>query len=171
MTGRIGAALHRGAFRSGLFVLSLPFRVAMLAGLFRVVATVAFLLWAVPIVGLRPAGWLAAIAWVHRLTRHKRAAMYRHEITRRAERAMEQQTRALAKSARSRLPLPRLPRLRRREVSSAAERPIPEVPPSPAPKAAAKTSSAPKPAAPMPPGLEPILPRWLGGGRWRRRQP
>jgi hypothetical protein len=92
---RVLGGLHRGLLRGVIWLAMLPLRAAfallVLLGIVRVTASLLFIGWAAPIVGLRPAGWLVVIWWLHRLTRHKRAALYRHELLRRAERALERQ--------------------------------------------------------------------------------
>jgi hypothetical protein len=102
VTGRVLARLHRGLLRGVVWLAMLPLRavVALLVwlGVARVAATVLFVGWAEPIVGLRSATWLVVIWWVHRLTRHRRAALYRHELLRRAERALERQPTALMRT-------------------------------------------------------------------------
>jgi hypothetical protein len=103
VTGRALAGLHRSLLRGVVYLALLPLRavVALLVwlGMARVAATVLFVGWAEPIVGLRSAGWLVVIWWVHRLTRHKRAELYRHELLRRAEHALERQPTALLRTA------------------------------------------------------------------------
>jgi hypothetical protein len=103
LSARLLAGLHRGLLRGMVYLAMLPLRavVALLVwlGVARVAATVLFVGWAEPIVGLRSAGWLVVIWWVHRLTRHKRAELYRHKLLRRAERALERQPTALLRTA------------------------------------------------------------------------
>jgi hypothetical protein len=156
--GRVLGAVHRSALRGGVRVARLSGRgllgALMLLGLFRVTATVAFLLWAVPVVGARSAGWLVVLWWVHRLTRHQRAALYRHELVRKAERAAERQVAALADAARG--------RLRRRQHPGHGAVQASKTDDKPPTKQAAPGGSA------TPLQFEPTVPRWLGGGRWRR---
>jgi hypothetical protein len=103
LTARALAGLHHGLLRGLVWLALLPLRatLALLVslGIARVVASVAFVGWAQPVVGLRSAGWLVAIWWLHRLTRHQRAELYRHELLRRAERALERQPAALLHTA------------------------------------------------------------------------
>lgn len=95
LSARVLGGLHRGLLRSLVWLALAPLRaaVALLVwlGVVRVVASVAFVGWAQPVVGLRSAGWLVVIWWLHQLTRHQRARLYRHELLRRAERALERQ--------------------------------------------------------------------------------
>lgn len=158
MSERVYEAARRRAYGIGGILVGL----LVWLGVFRVAVTVLFLGWAIPIVGQR-AVWLAAIGWVHRFTRHRRAAMYRHELVRKTERAVEGRTRSLA-ATRVRLPSLR-PRVqeRRRDAAQAPATSAPAPPPPPP----ADPPTPPAWSAPEVPPLEPILPRWLGGGRWR----
>jgi hypothetical protein len=144
VTGRVLAGLHRGLFRGVVYLATMPLRaaVALLVwlGVARVAATVLFVGWAEPIVGLRSAGWLVVIWWVHRLTRHKRAELYRHELVRRAERALERQASALAASWRLRQAHPT-------PSSVPATRPRPALPPATTAADHTGMATTPQPAA------------------------
>jgi hypothetical protein len=146
LAARALAGLHRAALRGAVHLAMLPLRAAgallLWLGLVRVTATVVFLGWAEPIVGLRPAGWLAVIWWVHRLTRHKRAELYRHELVRRAEHALERQVRALAAATRT-------PWVQPTPTSVPATPSQPALPPVPVPTATDRSrgTTAPQPAA------------------------
>jgi hypothetical protein len=161
VTARVLAGLHRAALRGVVHLAMVPLRgaVALLVwlGVARVAATVLFVGWAEPIIGLRSAGWLVVIWWVHRLTRHKRAALYRHELLRRAERALERQPiallrtaeRALGRGAIALAGATRPPRAY--PMATVPAKPRPALPPATTAADHAGVASTPQPAADQPP--------------------
>lgn len=163
LSARLLAGLHRGLLRGVVYLAMLPLRaaVALLVwlGVARVAATVLFVGWAEPIVGLRSATWLVVIWWVHRLTRHKRAELYRHELLRRAERALERQPTALLRTVERALGRQVValagatrPRWAHPTPSSVpATRRRPALPPARAAASQAGATAAPQPAADQPP--------------------
>jgi hypothetical protein len=161
-SARLLAGLHRGLLRGMVYLAMLPLRavVALLVwlGVARVAATVLFVGWAEPIVGLRSAGWLVVIWWVHRLTRHKRAALYRHELLRRAERALERQPTALLRTAERALGRQVValagatrPRWAHPTLTSVMARRRPALPPATTAASHASVTAMPQPAADQPP--------------------
>jgi hypothetical protein len=88
-----------GAGRLGLWLLALAgFRGARLVAL---AATGVGVWWAAGQVGLRPAVWLAVIAWAAWAMRHHSAAIRQHAAVRRLTAALEQHTGALAAATRT----------------------------------------------------------------------
>jgi hypothetical protein len=83
-----------GAGRLGLWLLALAgFRGARLVAL---AATGVGVWWAAGQVGLRPAVWLAVIAWTAGVMRHHRAAIRQHAAVRRLTAALQHHANALA---------------------------------------------------------------------------
>jgi hypothetical protein len=191
VTARVLAGLHRSLLRGVVSVAMLPLRaaVALLVwlGVVRVAASVLFVGWAEPIVGLRSATWLVVIWWVHRLTRHKRAELYRHALVRRAERALERTPialvrraeRALGRQAIALAGASRTPQARPTPSSVAATRRRPALPPETTATDHARGATAPQPAANQAPeqavaALGRYAAAWIGRHtptRWHGRHP
>jgi hypothetical protein len=86
--------------RLGLFLLALAgFRGARLLGL---ATTLVGVWWAAGQVGLRPAVWLAVIAWAAWAVRHHRAAIRQHAAVRKLTSALQHHTDAMAAAGRAR---------------------------------------------------------------------
>ena len=90
----VALRLLLGAGRLGLFLLALAgFRGARLLGL---ATTLVGVWWAAGQVGLRPAVWLAVIAWAAWARRHHRAAIRQHAAVRRLTAALQHHANTLA---------------------------------------------------------------------------
>jgi hypothetical protein len=96
----VALRLLLGAGRLGLFLLALAgFRGARLLGL---ATTLVGVWWAAGQVGLRPAVWLAVIAWAAWAVRHHRAAIRQHAAVRKLTSALQHHTDAMAAAGRAR---------------------------------------------------------------------